>query len=178
MKSEKSVYRPRKFEKVLEFAGINSNFVCSPVMAEEFHIRFENEQDATQAEEKLKALQVLTVQGGRPMMRLKRNGKDIYAGCGIFEKIVSDATLRNASSGKSIPFFKIFYQIEEIKSGMHHPDRVLWIRNPSCEHSIHQEKVSLLSIAPTVLEILGIKKLDSMKGTSLVEKHEQILCYS
>lgn len=161
----KHLYRPRKFENVLEFAGVNSKYVCSPVMAEEFHIRFENEQDATEAEQKLLALQV----NQRSMMRLKRNGKDVFGGCGIFDQISNDATLSIANSENSIPFFKIFYQIEDIKSGMHHPDGILWIRKPSCQHSIHEDKVSLLSIAPTVLELLDIPKADFMKARVLVK---------
>ncbi|MBH8563678.1 hypothetical protein I8748_16015 [Nostoc sp. CENA67] len=160
----KHLYRPRKFEKLLEFAGINSKFVCSPVMAEEFHIRFENNQDATEAEQNLLALQV----NQRPMMRLRRTGNDIYGGCGIFDELPNDATLTFVNSGKSIPFFKIFYQIEEIKSGMHHPDGILWIRKPNCQHSVHQEKVSLLAIAPTILELLDVPKADFMKTTALV----------
>ncbi|WP_448266976.1 hypothetical protein [Nostoc sp. DSM 114159] len=160
----KRLYRPRKFENVLEFAGVNSKYVCSPVMAEEFYIRFENEQDATEAEQKLLALQV----NQRLMMRLKRNGKDVFGGCGIFDQLSNDATLSIANSEKSIPFFQIFYQIEDIKSGMHHPDGFLWIRKPSCQHSIHEDKVSLLSIAPTILELLDIPKADFMKGTALV----------
>ncbi len=59
-------------------------------------------------------------------------------------------------------------KIEDIKSGMHHPDGILWIRKPSCQHSIHEDKVSLLSIAPTILELLDIPKADFMKGTALV----------
>ncbi|BAZ48928.1 hypothetical protein NIES4103_15390 [Nostoc sp. NIES-4103] len=160
----KHLYRPRKFEKLLEFAGINSKFVCTPVMAEEFHIRFENNQDATEAEQNLLALQV----NQRPTMRLRRTGNDIYAGCGIFDELPNDATLTIVNSGKSIPFFKLFYQIEEIKSGMHHPDGILWIRKPNCQHSVHQEKVSLLTIAPTILELLEVPKADFMKSTALV----------
>ncbi|MCC5656502.1 hypothetical protein LC608_05810 [Nostoc sp. XA010] len=160
----KRLYRPRKFENVLEFAEVNSKYVCSPVMAEEFYIRFENEQDATEAEQKLLALQV----NQRPMMRLKRNGKDVFGGCGIFDQLSNDAILSIANSEKSIPFFKIFYQIEDIKSGMHHPDGILWIRKPSCQHSIHKDKVSLLSIAPSILELLDIPKPDFMRGTALV----------
>lgn len=160
----KRLYRPRKFEKILEFAGINSKFVCTPVMAEEFHIRFENNQDATEAEENLLALQV----NQRPMMRLRRTGNDIFGGCGIFDELPNDATLTIVNSDKSIPFFKLLYQIEEIKSGMHHPDGILWIRKPDCQHSVHQQKVSLLAIAPTILELLGVSKADYMQTTALV----------
>lgn len=156
----KRLYRPRKFESLLEFAGVKSNYICSPVMAEEFHVRFENEQDATEAEQKLMNLQI----NQRQIMRLKRNSKDIFGGCGIFEEILQNAILNIANSKKSIPFFDIFYQIEDIKSGMHHPDGILWIRKPNCKHSIHKGKISLCSIAPTILELLEIPKADSLRG--------------
>ncbi len=155
--------RPRKFESLLEFAGVKSKYISSPVMAEEFHIRFENEQDATDAEQKLIKLQI----NQRPIMRLRRNGKDIFGGCGIFESIPKNAILNIANSEKSIPLFNIFYQIEDIKSGMHHPDGILWIRQPSYQHSIHKEKVSLLAIAPTILDLLKVPKPDFMQGVAL-----------
>jgi hypothetical protein len=159
----KRLYRPRKFENVLEFAGVNKKYVCSPVMAEQFYIRFDSEQDAVEAEKKLLTLQV----DRRSIMELKRNGKDVFGGCGIFDQLSNNAILTIANSEKSIPFFEIFYQLEDIKSGMHHPDGILWIRKPSCQHSVHKDKVSLLSIAPTILELLNIAKTDSMKGTAL-----------
>ncbi len=160
----KRLYRPRKFENLLNFAGIKSAYVCTPVMAEEFFIRFENEQDAVEAEQHLAALEV----DKQPVMRLKRKGSEIFAGCGIFGQLPNNATLYIATKEHSISFFNIFYQIEDIKSGMHHPDGILWIRKPSREHSIHQDKVSLLSIAPTILEIFQVSKPDFMKGTVLV----------
>ncbi|MGM3305435.1 hypothetical protein ACSQ6I_05490 [Anabaena sp. WFMT] len=159
----KRLRRPRKFESLLDFAGVKSNYICSPVMAEEFHIRFENEQDTTDAEQKLINLQI----NQRPIMRLRRNGKDIFGGCGIFEEIPQNAILNIANSKKSIPFFDIFYQIEDIKSGMHHPDGILWIRKPSGQHSVHENRLSLLSIAPTILNLFNVPNPDFMKGIAL-----------
>ncbi|MDJ0617912.1 MAG: hypothetical protein QNJ63_14405 [Calothrix sp. MO_192.B10] len=159
----KHFYRPRKFENILQFAGVKSNYSCSPVMSEEFHIRFENEQDAYEAEQRLLALEV----NERPMMRLQRNGTEVLGGCGIFNKLPNDATLSIANSKHSVPFFDIFYQIEDIKSGMHHPDGILWIRKPNHQHSVHHQKVSLLSVAPTILDLLKVPKPDFMKGVVL-----------
>ncbi len=148
----KHLYRPRRFEDLLTFAGVYSSYVCSPVMAEEFFIRFDNEQDAYVAEQRLASLQVEQ----RSVMRLKRQGSEIYASCGIFDRLAENAVLRVAHSGVSIPFFKVFYQIEDIKSGMHHPDGILWIRKPILNHAVHADNVSLLSIAPTILNILEV----------------------
>lgn len=58
---------------------MNKKYVCSPVMAEQFYIRFDNEQDAVEREKKFLTLQV----DRRSIMELKRNGKDVFGGCGI-----------------------------------------------------------------------------------------------
>jgi hypothetical protein len=146
----KHIYRPRQFEKFLDFAGIAHPYTCSPVMAEEFSIRFNHERDAQIAKKKLAALRV----NQQPMMRLNQRGTEIHAGCGIFAPLSEQTTLEIEGSTVMIPFFKLFYQVTEVKSGMHHPDGMLWIHTPSLHHTVHSEKVSLVSIAPAIMEIL------------------------
>ena len=50
--------------------------------------------------------------------------------------------------GKAVPFFRYLYKADITKSGMHHPDGILWIRTPTRKHSVHQPKVRLLAVAP------------------------------
>jgi hypothetical protein len=159
----KHLYRPYRFEEVLKFAGIQLPYVCSPVMAEEFFIRFDNEEDACIGEQRLAALRV----DGRAAMRLRRQGSEIYAGCGIFDLISEQAILTTLDRDNSLPFFKLFYQIEEIKSGMHHPDGILWIRRPTLNHTVHLDKVSLLSIPAKILQILPVASLAKDKVQQL-----------
>jgi hypothetical protein len=146
----KHLYRPSRFEEVLTFAGVTSSYECSPLMAEEFFIRFKNDADAQAAEQQLAALRA----NQRPAMRLRRQGSEIYAGCGIFEQLSDQVALQIEGCNASTPFFKIFYQIDDIKSGMHHPDGILWIHNPSLKHVVHTKKVALASIAPAIMDIL------------------------
>lgn len=147
---EKHLYRPRRFEELLTFAGVTSSYECSPVMAEEFFIRFKNEADAEAAEQQLAALRV----DRRSVLRLRRQKAEIYAGCGIFEQLSTQVALEIEGSYVSTPFFNIFYHIEDIKSGIQHSDGILWIRNPSLKHAVHIDKVSLVSIAPAIMDIL------------------------
>lgn len=146
----KHLYRPRRFEELLAFAGVTSSYECSPVMAEEFFIRFKSEAEAQAAEQKLAALRV----DQRRVMRLQREGVEIYAGCGIFEQLPAQVTLENTGNGAVISFFRVFYQIEDVKSGMHHADGILWIRTPALKHRVHGKKVSLTCIAPAITNIL------------------------
>jgi hypothetical protein len=52
-----------------------------------------------------------------------------------------------------------------MRSGRHHPDGVLWVRNG--RHRIVPEKVSLTAIAPSVLRYFGLRPSDAMTGKAL-----------
>lgn len=158
----KTFYRPREFERVLELAGVDSTCRVAPVMSEQFQLLFENEQDAQQAESNLRALRV----DDTPAMLVSRDGAALFSGCKIFRSLPQDAVLR-AASGRTMPFFDVFYQSDGLKSGMHHPDGFLWIRTPDRGHRVNREKVPLRSVAPTVLEMFGVPRPSYMSAPSL-----------
>ena len=164
-KGGKILHRPREFEKLMRFAGIRAPHRVAPVMAEEFHVYFENEQDAEDGLRKLSALRV----ADRAVLTLERNGSDVFGGCRIFTPIANDATLSIPDTAVSTPFFDVFYRIEGMKSGMHHPDGLLWIRTPERKHATHADKVSLLAIAPTILQMFGVEPPQVMRGQPLGE---------
>lgn len=159
----KQSYRPKDFVPLLSFAGITTPCRIEPVMAEQFWLRLDNVSDATAAATKLAALKV----GQEPALLAKRDGCGIFTGCSIQHTLPEDATLRVENSDRSVPFFDMFYALEGGKSGMHHPDGILWIRHPARTHKVHRERVPLLSVAPTILDLLGIDKPEHMRGESL-----------
>jgi hypothetical protein len=161
----KRFYRPRDFEKLLSFAGITVPHTCEPVMAEEFHVRCTNERDSARAEELLGALRV----GDRPALRVHREQGGVFSGCAIHDQLPEDASLSSTMLGRSTPFFSLFYQPATVKSGMHHPDGVLWIRTPGRRHAVQQDKVSIRDIAPTVLGMFGIAAPAYMRGQALLD---------
>ena len=162
-KGGKSSYRPRDFAQLLRFAGITSPCRSEPVMAEQFWLRLENESDAADAEIKLASLRV----GQERALFAKRDGSGVFTSCSIHHALPDDAGLRVENSDRSIPFFDAFYSIGGGKSGMHHPDGILWIRDPARTHKVHQQRVPLLAVAPTILDLLAIDKPVYMRGTSL-----------
>jgi hypothetical protein len=156
-------YRAKNFSEVINFAGITTPHRVSPVMSEQFWIHFDNISDVSQAQKKLEALQV----NGQKALTVKPDGSSIFAFCCLRHEIAPDTMLQVADSDRGILFFELFYAMEGGKSGMHHPDGMLWIRHPERTHVIHSEKVGLRSIAPTILETLDIEKPEYMKGLSL-----------
>jgi len=159
----KKAYRPRDFSALLAFAGLAGNFRVAPVMAEQFWIHFENRAEAEQGEATLAALQV----NGQRALDTRIDGNSIFATCAIRKTVEVGAPLTIAGTDRAVPFLEIFYPSEGLKSGMHHPDGLLWIRDPRRAPAMRTEKVGLVSIAPTVLDLLGLNRPGSMKGESL-----------
>lgn len=63
-----------------------------------------------------------------------------------------------------MPFFDLFYKINMVKSGMHHPDGMRWIRGPGRVPAEHSDKVPLTAIAPMILRLYGLNPPDYMRG--------------
>jgi len=159
-KGGKTIYRANDFAHLLDAVGIADSADAAPVMAEEFHLDFASERAAQDAEAKLKALRFRN----RQAISVQRNGTDLMCGCCVWEQLESDAVLQIEGSERELDFFD---QIDLIKSGMHHPDGMLWIRTPDRRHGEHAEKVPLVAIAPTILQMYGIDQPAYMKGEAL-----------
>jgi len=162
----KMMYRPTDVSRLMQFAGVTQPYTAAPVMAEVFILRFASDADAAAAETTLAALRVRS----RPAMQLLRNGAEINAKCQIHDPLDANTTLSRgcAQAGEDeTPFFKMFYALEESKSGMHHPDGMLWIRVPGASPSRHTNKVPLASLAPTILQLLSLPRPAHMKAAPL-----------
>ena len=158
----KVFYRPKDFRAFTEWAGLSMPHEIQPVMSEEFHIVLRSEEDARNAERQLGTVTI----DGRPGMRVRREGTDLMVGCGIFDKLAGEPVIA-ASGQPSRKFLELFYLAEGLKSGMHHPDGILWIRNQDRRHHVHPEKIPLRSVAPTLLAMFGIDAREWMAGEVL-----------
>ena len=156
-------YRPHDFAKLLRFAGVGDGARVSPVMSEEFHVYCARPEGANEVGERLRALRV----GDRPALRVRAHEGGYLAGCGLFDAVPEDATVLRPDTGASARFADLFYRVEGVKSGMHHPDGMLWIRTPEKRHREIDELVSLTAIAPSVLRWFDLPRPAHMKGDLL-----------
>lgn len=156
----KYIYRPHRFIDVTRALGIRDIRQIAPVMAEQFHLFFEDETGASAASDSLRSATV----DDRPAFTVRVEGNDVFAGCAIHDVLPADASIRTGT-GEVLPFEQFFYRSESPKSGFHHPDGMLWIRTGV--HREIEDRVPLVSVAPTILEMLGLEAPDSMKGSSL-----------
>lgn len=160
----KTIYKARDIDELLRFAGVEKSYDYIPVMAEEFRLSFGSQPEASRA---LPALSSLRVEN-EAALRLSQDGAQLFGGCRIFRQLPPDAILESGAIGSRIRFFDMFYQAGGIKSGMHHPDGMLWIRLPDRGHSVASERVPLGSVAPTILRVLGVTRPESMESEPLL----------
>lgn len=158
----KTFYRPRDFKAFAEFAGVRGAFRIEPVMSEQFHMRFDDGDMAASAAVALRGLRVF----GREAMAVTVEENSLLTGCCIFDQLSTDAVITRADGGVA-DFFGVFYQVEGLKSGMHHPDGILWIRIPGELPDTRATRASLRDIAPTVLGLLGVDAPAEMTGRQL-----------
>ena len=159
----KTLFRPHDFTAFLNAVGIDRIRKVAPVMAQQFQIDLENEGAALDAEAKLKALAL----DGERVINAERKGQSLFAGCRIFHPVNAGAVVTTLGGERTIPFADLFYKIDMLKSGMHHPDGMLWIRTPERRHSVNPQKVPLVQVAPTLLRLLDLPCPASMTGGAI-----------
>jgi hypothetical protein len=138
--------------------GIESPFEYNPVMSDQAILRFEGEDEARRAEQHLRGYRL----SERPAFHTSLEEADLMVQCNCSAVVPPDAVLVHESSPQAVPFFQVFYSMDVIKSGFHHPDGMLWVRYPDREHAVHEGKVSIRSIAPAILELFELPRPNFM----------------
>jgi hypothetical protein len=146
----KVMYRPSDIARLMQFADVTEPYTAAPLMAEVFNIQVQSDEDAKRVEAKLTSLRV----GSRQAMQVLRKGTLLNVKCQLHDKQPADLKLTRGET--STRFFDLFFELEEEKSGMHHPDGMLWIRLPGAQGHTHETKVPLSSVAATLLRLLSL----------------------
>ena len=165
----KQIFKPYDQQTLMRFAGVVGDYDYAPVMAEQFHLVFPNEQAAIEAELKIKALKL---DDGTELMLARREGERVFAGCKLEQFPADGAIIATAHSNQTAAFAELFYPVEAVRSGMHHPDGMFWVRLPSQQHIRVSRKVPLTEVAPTLLSLLGMDPASILGRPPMAETAE------
>lgn len=146
----KVMFRPIDVDAFQKYVGIEGNPEFAPVMAEQFYLNFATDAEAEKATRQLLALRW----NETPVFLARQKGREVFAGCAVHVNVPSDAVITN-EKGETTRFFEQFYCCNVVKSGMHHPDGIFWVRQPGISARVHHEKVPLRQVAPTLLTLMG-----------------------
>jgi hypothetical protein len=160
----KHIYRPTDIAGFAAWAGVKNLKASNPVMAEQFWLEFHNHDEVEAA---AKVLEAITVDGEKAFTVI-REETALFTGFGIRRKIEPGAMMSSPASNVTAKFFDVLYAIEGMKSGMHHEDGLLWIRDPRISKSSNP-RVAVESIAPTILDLLNVPIPSHLKEPSLLK---------
>jgi hypothetical protein len=135
------------------------------VMSDQAILRFTSEDEARRVDQHLRTYRLFE----QPSFHTSIEGADLMVKCYYDRVVPPDAVLTHETSSRTVPFSEIFYSMDVVKSGFHHPDGMLWVRHPNRTHAIHEEKVSIRSIAPAVLEFFDHPRPDYMTSQSFLQ---------
>lgn len=158
----KNMYRPHSVSLLLEFAGLDQNLRCTPLMSEKFLLRTDSEAEASHVWDKFAELRM----DDDMLLRLEKRGADVLFGCNLFDELDYDPVV-SRTDGTKKNLSDLFYMANETKSGMHHPDGLFWVCEPGTLHKVYRECIPLTDVAPTVLGTIGLPKQPVMRGSDL-----------
>ncbi len=161
----KCAYRPLDFTTFLRFAGFDPKVRVEPVMAEEFRL---SGGDPGPIAERLRTLTI----DGKPLMKSDIIEGAVHTGAMLFDgaaEVLERTVL--GPSGRTARFGSLFYRLPSMRSGRHHPDGALWIRD-GAPHRVHAGRISLESIAPTILDRFGVAVPPHMAMGRLARRDE------
>ncbi len=145
-------YRVKSAKTFAEKLGIAGKYSYEPVMADQFFLRFELETNAIVAANQLTNLAL----SDREAFYVERKETELYCQCRARGVMPKDAEITQLDGGLSLKFHDVFYQVDGVKSGYHHPDGILWVSQPAREHIVHDNKISLRTVAPGILGLFGL----------------------
>ncbi len=149
----RQLFKPTDPGLIVQLAGLDLPFQYDQVMSDKFYLTFADEPAADLAAERLGALRL---DSGEPFLRFIQEGARLVIVCAVNQIRSPETLVVSPHTQQSAAFCDLVYPIEGIKSGMHHPDGMLWIRTPARRSMEVERKVSLCEIAPTLLALCGI----------------------
>ena len=148
------ITRPIDIDDLLAYLGVTQRREYAPAMSEKFFLTFESEADAVAAQA---AMEALKLADGRQVLYVEREGPRLECGVQLLSMPPEGTRVETPFSNQARLFDQLFYPAQGVKSGMHHPEGLLWIRTPARKHMAVKRKVKLREIAPTLLALAGIK---------------------
>ena len=155
-------YRLHSVEAFLKRMDIAVREVA-PTMTHQYLAQFASPEAAQAARRRLEGVVLADGRAAFGFPEIEAQPGSLYFGCQISTRTPLDTPVLDRNT--AIPFGELFYRIDAIKSGRHHPDGCLWIQTG--RHRVHEDKPSILDVLPTQLEMLGVTSPAGLAGRSL-----------
>lgn len=162
----KRVFRLHGEEVLRNQLQVPGDFSYEPIMADQFFLRFQAADDAQRAAQHLRGFQLAN---GKEAFTAEPQGKEVICQCRCRDLLPGNSLVTDTTTGRTLSFEKLFYRVDCVKSGFHHPDGIFWMRLSKPQHGVLSEKIPLTNVAPTLLDLLQVEQPEFMRGTSILQ---------
>lgn len=134
-KNVKYFYHINEFEAFAETISLPGNPKYIPVMAEQFYLKFENETAVHKAFEHLSKFVMPSneyfYEGSNKVFSMSIEESTLHIKCRCTKLVPQGTKFVNNETEELFDFYELFYQMDDLKTGIHHPYGLLWITSDS-----------------------------------------------
>lgn len=145
-------YRFHDLPKFLTSLGFQPKEIL-PTMTHQYRVRFNEPGKAAALRDVLNSIKQPHKENSLFYLKLD-DEYSLYLSCGITYAI--DLHEKTMIESKETPLNTLFYRIDDMKSGMHHPEGIAWFSWPA---KSNKAKLELMDIAPILCDRLNVPDL-------------------
>lgn len=157
LNSERHYYHIHNIEVFLKKFKVQFPVKYKPVMAEQFHLECDTVEEACKLAKHLESFDMDSNQyfhvGSNQVLLVDREGVNVHVQCRCTKETHASAQITNKTDGTNISFGDVFYHMDEMKSGMHDPNGMLWMHNTGEAPHVIKEAIALEQTHQLVLDL-------------------------
>lgn len=152
-------YRLKNVNEFLQQMGFGE-MQALPVMTHQFRVACEDQSKLQVLKEKLEAIKI----DNKPLFYLNLDDKGGVLACAISSEMNLEQVID--LNGQPLQLKQILTKLDDMKSGGHHPEGILWIESET--HSVVEEPTDLVNMFPTVCDFFDVEVKPGLSGQSLL----------
>jgi hypothetical protein len=154
---KRSFYHIKNKETFFDIFKIDENVIYRPVMAEQFHLECASVQEAENLKVHLDTYIMdnnsYFNSGVNKLFWLGIKGNIVHVQCACNKSVNNTAQIIFVD-GQELDFYSAFYEMDDVKSGMHSPIGMLWVNSPCNEHRVNEEVIPLEESYKIIMETM------------------------
>jgi len=153
---ERNYYHINSIAKFIDKISVKQKVQYMPVMAEQFHLECESEEEANALLEWLASFEMQSNEffyvGSNKVFSLSIDSNRVNVQCRCAKFVPEGSIILNKNNTTTIPFYDVFHKMKDTKSGVHDPLGMLWVYDKDKTPQIIDNPIELEEIKPMILE--------------------------
>ncbi len=147
LESQRYYYHIHDADDFLSKLNIEQPVKYKPIMAEQFHLECQSEEKAIELTHYLQSFEMDSNDyfhvGSNKVFLISQEGLNVHVQCRCTKETPAIAKILNLHNNTEFNFGDVFYQMDELKSGMHDPHGMLWVYDKSLSPKVFDDPIPL-----------------------------------